>query len=187
MKFLTLGCLYSFVFLFPYIFLIMIPPFFSLGLQFDDVLLNQKQAFECILGNLPLPDNCESGAMSAFLMYAFSGALLVIVQTYFVVEESAMFFSIVDSISTPATAIGFSIHAFVGDSAVPLDWSVWMSLVIIMVGVLIYKGDEIWLGCQTWYIGRSVKKRVLVISDKRGEIKYGEDDAASALCVLINL
>ncbi len=61
--------------------------------------------------------------------------------------ESAYFSYILFASVTPATDFMMAMPFLVGDQYQALTWTVFVSSVLIMIGVLVYKGDDLDLPC----------------------------------------
>lgn len=73
------------------------------------------------------------------LIYAISSILSDFASVYLVSNDSAFFLIIADTLSTPLIAIIFSFHFIFGNDAEPLTWYSIISLLLIVLGMLIYK------------------------------------------------
>jgi len=113
-------------------------PNFGQGLTFVETLDYQFWAIECFL-NVPGPSGCQTEAwlpvMLFVIFYLAYGYFLAVV----VARESATFQAIVTTLMTPATAIYFAIPVFAGSQFEPLTWYIITALVVIVVGMMVYK------------------------------------------------
>jgi hypothetical protein len=135
------GSFYAVLFSLLSVFLDALPPFVGAGSSLSQVADTQQAAWQCVFG--AQSTDCANGAWQLYLLYALSGALMAWNQMVLVAEESAMFFVIIDAISVPITAISFCVPAFMGSGAETLTWQSLVSVVIIMVGIVVFKLKDI--------------------------------------------
>ncbi len=105
------------------------------GYSFSQVLQQQRDAFKCFAQVSPYPPNCDHGAHAYVVAFIYYYSVYFWLQVYLVKMYGAIFQAVVIAIVTPGTTLLFWFPAFAGS---PLDWSVWVSLVIVILGILIY-------------------------------------------------
>ena len=119
-------------------------PGFGPGGSLTDVMHAQKEAWQCFFSSVdPLPPGCRPHAwiyvMAFCLAYIIYFFLLAVVTKH----ESASFQALVSACVVPASAIAFSFPWLVGASvATPLNDYVLIGIVIIPIGIAVYKLDD---------------------------------------------
>jgi len=108
------------------------------GVTFSEMLLNQKQAFQCFIG-YSLPPNCQPGAFWWVLAYTISYIVYFWGQAELVRSYSAVFQCVVLSFVVPLSAISFWIKPFVGVNVEQFEWYILVSLIVVTIGAIIYR------------------------------------------------
>jgi len=106
-----------------------VPPFCDDGVH--------KRRLE-IFPELKPCDRCET-AMSPVLWYLVFNIGYNITTMLLVKHGSASYFFIINAVKLPLTAFLFSTSLVMGTRAVPLQWTDWVALVILLAGLCMYK------------------------------------------------
>jgi len=117
--------------------------FISIFVNGSEVWNKQRDGFDCFIGKSILPPNCLPNAWIPLVIYSLSSIISDIVQMYFVKNDSAYFLIIADSLTTPITSIIISFKFIFGNDSEPLKWYSIVSSILILIGILIYKYDEL--------------------------------------------
>ena len=85
---------------------------------------------------------CEKNAWISLTVYSLSSLFSDLIQIYLVFNDSAFFLIIADALTVPLISITFSFSIF-GKDAESIKWPTILALIFIVIGMLIYKFDEI--------------------------------------------
>lgn len=119
-------------------------PKFGTSLSLSQVWSQQTDAFLCFAGKTPLPPGCQPHAWFPVIAFCLSFVLYFYLVAIVTAKESAAFQCIVNTLVVPVSAITFSFKAIVGAQAhQSLDQAMIVGIVLIPVGILIYKGDDL--------------------------------------------
>ena len=105
----------------------------------------QKLAFQCFFhGNSPdnLPPGCQAGAWAPVIGFVLCIVVYFYVAAVVVKHESAAFQAIANTLVTPLSALAFSSTALVGSHAQELDAFTIAAVVLIPVGIVVYKWED---------------------------------------------
>ncbi|EGD75958.1 hypothetical protein PTSG_00666 [Salpingoeca rosetta] len=104
---------------------------------------HERDAFRCLTGSSPLPPGCEQDAFVPVLAFVVSYMGFFYFLAQLVKEVGAVFESLVNGVVTPASAIAFGMRWLVKSDTEPLTGWVISASVIVPLGVLLYKADEL--------------------------------------------
>jgi len=113
-------------------------PRFGQNLSLYQIFQEQIRAFECIASVKDIP-GCMPGAWLPFFASVVVILLFVYLEATVIEQESATFQAIVQALLTPSTAIYFSIRFLAGSQQEPLTWYIITALVVIVIGMVVYK------------------------------------------------
>ena len=97
----------------------------------------------CFFEIEPLPDGCRRGAWLPVSIYIVTGILQEIMQVYFVSYDGAYTLMIADALGLPVAALVLSSRGIFGTDAESLSVFSIVSLVLIVVGIIAYKFDDL--------------------------------------------
>lgn len=111
----------------------------SFGAQDPTIWESQKNGLQCFFeGHNTTLNSCASYSWVSVSLYSLSSLISDIIQIYMVSLDTAYFLIIADTLATPVIAIIFSLHVF-GQSSEPLTAQSIVAVVLITLGILIYK------------------------------------------------
>merc|ERR1711916_52709 len=116
---------------------------FGAGVPFKDLFHQQGLAFKCFLGITPLPPNCEPDAWIPVTAFVVAFAIYFYLLCIVIKRESAAFQAMVNSLVTPMSAVAFSFPWLMGKNTEPLTSLTIFAIVVIPLGILVYKYHDI--------------------------------------------
>jgi len=110
--------------------------------SFKHLIIGQIETVKCIFGK-DESLGCTNTTWFYFFLYLLFVILYLYTESKVIEKESATFQVICSTLFTPATAIFFSIRQFAGSNTEDLSWNIITALVVIIIGMIIYKFSDI--------------------------------------------
>ena len=118
---------------------------FGGGLKPEDLGGYMVNATRCFAGAAGTDPACATAAQH-WTFCVLTMLLSNLFQALLVKYSSALLSTLVITMVTPCSAFAFTFPSLMGSHAEDMSWILWLSLLVLVVGVLVYRtGDATWL------------------------------------------